>query len=264
MKLVCSRWISFSEDTKESWRSRAVYLNSRQIPGQFLVLPSILNSNLVDAVLESLTGEWYRICKVFGGVMKRQNKVLNVDLDGTSKCFGKERAMVRNEVVRTILASLMVVDIFGVDGSCFRGDEIVEKTLNIIVAHIASLNRMIDIFIMNSLCACKCEWKRMSYSYGSKVSLERNGRESLGYAMEKEGDNWSVTVRAEKERIRVTKVTYDRFTVKYVFPCDPSCEYKVKQYWPIWMFIRRNKCVYIANILVYNIGDGLFQNVNYT
>lgn len=61
MKLVCSSWRSFSEDMKESWRSRAVYLNSRPIPGQFLVLPSILNSNLVDVVLESLTNEWYRI-----------------------------------------------------------------------------------------------------------------------------------------------------------------------------------------------------------
>lgn len=84
--------------------------------------------------------------------------------------------MVRNEAVRTILTStLMVVALFGKDCSYFRGDEIVEKTLNTIVAYIASLNRLIDIFTMNSLCACKYEWKRMSYFYGSKVSLERNG-----------------------------------------------------------------------------------------
>lgn len=82
--------------------------------------------------------------------------------------------------------------------------------------------------------------------------------------MDEEGDSWSVAVLPENERIRVTIVMYDRFTLKCVFPCDPSCEYKMKQYWSIQLLIRRNKFVCNANILVYNIDDGLFQITNCT
>ena len=260
MKLASAHWRSTSDGMKESWRKRAEYLNSRPIPGKYVAIPYSLKSNFVNTVLESLTGEWKSICKVFGAGMKRPKKVVQAHVKGSRKCFGKERVMVRNEVVRTICTSaLMVVALFGEGGKCFEGGEIVETTRNTTVVHIASLRRMAEIFTINSLCASNCEWKGLCYSYGSKVSIERNGREAIGYVMEEDDDSWFVAVRIETERICVPKVRYNSQDMQYYFPYVPCGKYKVKQYWPIRLMIRKQKFVYIANVLVTNRDDGLFK-----
>ena len=152
-----------------------------------------------------------------------------------------------------------MVALFGKEGKYFKGGEIVETTQNTTVVHIASLHRMMEIFTINSLCASNCEWKGLCYSYSSKVSIERNGRESIGYVMEEDDDNWFVAVQIETERMCVPKGRYDSTNMKYVYPYVPHGKYKVKQYWPIRLLIRKQKFVYIANVLVTNKDDELFK-----
>ena len=74
MKLACAHWRSMSDAMTESWRKRAEYLNLRPIPGKYLAIPYRLKSNFVNTVLESLTGEWKSIRKVFGVGMKQQKR----------------------------------------------------------------------------------------------------------------------------------------------------------------------------------------------
>eukprot|EP00978_Attheya_sp_CCMP212_P000940 scaffold1989_cov39-Attheya_sp.AAC.1 len=43
MQLACSKWWHFSAHLKDGWKSRAMWLNSRPVPGKFSIMPDELN-----------------------------------------------------------------------------------------------------------------------------------------------------------------------------------------------------------------------------
>lgn len=94
---------------------------------------------------------------------------------------------------------MMVLTLFGNTNAKINVEEIVEKTKNGTVVHVASWERMTELFTLNSLCACDCDLNEINYTCGSKVAITKNGRESIGYAMKEEGNNWIVAVRRKDD-----------------------------------------------------------------
>ena len=89
--------------------------------------------------------------------------------------------------------------------------------------------------MMDYLCACTCycDWKDINYARNNKVVIERNGRESMVYAMEQKGGSWLVVVQTKSERFWVAKLFYNEASTKYVCPRVACGNYKIKQYLPI-------------------------------
>ena len=78
---------------------------------------------------------------------------------------------------------------------------------------------MVDLFTMNSMCACDCEAKGINYSCGGKVAIEKNGRQSIGYIMGERDDGWlDVVTKNRHSKIWVMKPVYDDENKLYVFP----------------------------------------------
>ena len=106
-------------------------------------MPVCLEHHFIRNVLESLTNEWVNVCKEFNGNLKRPKRTIQDCDSGTISCFGKERVMVRNELVKKVrLSTMMVLTLFGNTNAKLNVEEIVEKTKNGTVVHVASWERM--------------------------------------------------------------------------------------------------------------------------
>ena len=75
---------------------------------------------------------------------------------------------------------LLHLSIFGIEYANLKGNEIVETTKRGVVVHIATRERMVEIFTFNLICACNCEHKLINYTCGGKVSIKKMSGNLLG------------------------------------------------------------------------------------
>ena len=157
----------------------------------------------------------------------------------------------------TLSSCAFGLSLFGREYTKLKAEEIGQRMKTGVVGHIVTRRKMVELFTMNSMCACECETKGIDYSCGGKVAIEKNGRQSIGYIMKERDDGWlEVVTRNRHSSIWVMKPMFDDEKELYVYPKRGCGGYKVVQYWPIMILLRSQYMLLILNRVSYRVHDG--------
>jgi hypothetical protein len=123
--------------------------------------------------------------------------------------------------------------LFGYGYAKLYDHKIVHKTKKQIVIHIASRQRMTELFSLNGLVACSQARHGMMFTCCGKVGLVNlAGQSIIGYIMQENNNSLSVLLE-NNAVVSVDRPIYDSSLSSYVYNIDGTGEYSVSQYWPI-------------------------------
>ena len=183
-------------------------------------------------VLESVQDDWRYVVGLFRSAIVRKPR------RGESLrryTFGDEEVVLGNQCYRAFHINLLVrLSLFGDNFDGLKKWEIVKTTKRVAVIHIASYNRMCQVFGIAGMSAVKFPKGNLMYTCAGKVSLysKRSSRTMIGYVIGE--TKVKLTVRCSNEQDIVMKKPRLENGV-YVFD---GCSNKEKdvfivEYWPI-------------------------------
>ena len=133
------------------------------------------------------------------------------------------------------LNKLLKAVLFGIGFEKIHNNyELVYKTKKEVVIHIASMQRMRDIFSLNGLEPCHQERRGMMYACSAKVSLlNRSGQSIIDYVTKEDNDNLFVLLDNGKN-VCIRCPQFDKKVDYNVYDVHGSeSGYSISQYWPI-------------------------------
>ena len=240
MRLCGMLWREQSHDQVVAWKDRATNVNQLPILGAFTSLPETLQPNTEQMVMKSLTLEYDRLrTYIHNGLKKTQPFTDSVK----EKTFGRERFELGTQLFRSFFLNyLLKLTFFGSNCSKLSPHEVVYRTNKSVVVHIASHDRMIELFTMNGVCAF--EYKKDGdndgethrYTCGGKVIVkEKRGRmrECVGYVMSERRNDIDIRLENGEEIIMVRPDINELGIWSYHNQHNDDCEYRIVEYWPI-------------------------------
>lgn len=163
-------------------------LNAHPIPGRFYHIPNKLRHNLMPHVLQEISLDWEHMVQVLKNAITRPPKR---GLSKDTVMFGKERVVMWSQAYRsTFLSLLLKYTLFGVKERRITKKEVIYKSKNVTVIHLASLERIQEVFTVSGLCGVsfgKVNGSTMS-SCGKINFMVRGRRNIVGYIHEERGD----------------------------------------------------------------------------
>ena len=233
MQQAARRWNSFDVNIKRAWKQRAEFLNAQpRVDGLFESLPlSIEENNLKSYVLANLTSDWRHLVKLFKSMItKRRSTIL--DRRNSTYTFGNEKIRIGTQVLCYFYVSpLLMFAIFGNSPlfSSFHDYEIKYDKKNLIIAHIYSHRRLLDLFTYAGLSAVSFlhpnQKSTLKYIACGKASLKsRDGKHIIGYIVNEMNDELEIKLHefidnatGEDKIIKVKRPLYVRDQGKYIY-----------------------------------------------
>ena len=148
--------------------------------------------------------------------------------------FGKEQVQLRSQVYRAIhLNYLLKLTLFGSDFSKLFNYEVVERTNEQVLIHLASKRRVNEILSIYGLSASSHHMNGIDYCCCAKVNAEENNRSITGYVIDE--DMYSFTLRLETNEIAiVSRPSYDAEQGIYCFGSGwKGCNLVITEYCPV-------------------------------
>ena len=147
----------------------------------------------------------------------------------------------------------MRVSLFSKDYSLLKQTEVVEEAENQAIIHIASYNRLVDIFTRGGK-SCIFHFKNPDdyeqvWACSSKVWLKKNGFECVGYVLSEDNDEIIVMlVEHNFEKIKLTRPCYNVNKGRYfVSESHSKCnQYEFVDYWPVRFKIQSKGRLYFT------------------
>ena len=254
LRIASIYWRDMPRNMKNAWKTRAINLNKRILPGKFVNIPALLRSNFIEEALSSMSNEWYEIAMNFQrSVWKDPRKHLSQMI----YMFGKERVVMLSQTYRVFSATALVrIPLFGKKNSKLKKSEIIFASKRQTIVHIASQERIEKLLTLNSLCAARVTRGTCIHSCAGKVMLIRDGKESIGYIKSEFRDKWIVHT-ATNRSVQLNKVVLAEDKSGYVYSPGPRNKYCIVQYVPIRLIVKENGTVrYTLNRYAIEEGTG--------
>ena len=173
-------WRRLSKEIKEAWKDRARFLNSRDIPGELKILPSVVTDAVI---LSSVNLEIDQLQRVFRQALLRQPKR---DVSKYVRVFCIERVRMKTQTFRSFAMSLpLQLLIFGPNLSFMQDQEIISRTKKTVLIYIRSCKQIKDLFTVEGLCLLCVLEGGVEYTCAPKVFFTR----SYEYVVNQVGDN---------------------------------------------------------------------------
>ena len=232
MRIAARKWREMPADTKNAWKERAELVNNLPIYGAFVSIPNHVIKIQEDVIKKSLTQDFDRFTATIKNAIRKKTKITE---SLKQKQFGKERFILGVQVFRSfLLTHLLNVTMFGTN-YCFLNDhEIVHRSKGTIIAHIASKDRMVELFTFNEVCPFEFGNSSGLNTCSAKISvLDTNSlQEGIGYVLEEDRVANSFTVLLEcGKKFDINIPFYDSDLGSWQLTGND--EYKMLQYWPI-------------------------------
>ena len=144
--------------------------------------------------------------------------------------FGKERVVLQSQTYRRVYFNLLIrMYLFGHQNCSLRNSEIVYRSKNTIIFHIASQRRMKELFIIAGLTSVEFKCADNVWSCCGKVNVVIKNRNYIGYIVDESPRHWNVQLGSNSVRY-IPKATYVQNLNTYHFSRKEPC---ITQYWPI-------------------------------
>ena len=259
------RWKNLPIESKMAWKHRSFRLNQRPPHNGFddiqvsLTTHNNIENPLRKHIIISLSNEWNNLVKSFRSSIVRKKKRKEEVMSKTYK-FGNETILLSSQIYRTFtLTHLLRVFLFGDDYSMLHHYEFVERTKESVIIHIASYDRLIGLLSKGAMSCC-CHFKNADeYDYvwccSSKVWLEKEGKECIGYVMSEAHDELTVMVECDSALLITFQRPYYSVHEKhgeYKISSDVSTshpQYVLKEYWLVRIRIMKKSgnCSFMFN-----------------
>ena len=231
MRHAGQSWRDLPDSQKNAWNLRASLLNNRPIPGHLNRLPLTIRCDGVEQNTKcAIEVDWLHFCKV----MKRSvTKSPPRSHAGLYVNFGGVRTPLSNKSYHSMYLSYIVrIAIFGKYYERLKKNEIIYQTSLVTVIHIASLERMKNLFCLGGLSSVLfCDKERtMEHSTCGKLYLEINGREMNGYIIKSNQRNLTVQLE-NNERIETRCPKWDNESLEYKYS-TLATNYTITSYQP--------------------------------
>ena len=252
-KVANKHWDRLSGEVKQAWRDRATARNNRPCnDGFFTDIPFALSADqyisnpVKDHIMKSISEEWVSFHSHLRNAILRQPRKQQSTVAETSYKFGNETFLLLNQIYRTFhLTHLLKVVLFGSNSfDRLKAHEVVERTKNQIIVHIASYERMQTLFTMNGLNGA-CHFVNedeydVVWGAAGKVWLRETDRsgECIGYVLKESNDELEVMLDGDdsENTVFLRRPSYDARNGRYVFVSDASLSnYQILQYAPVRM-----------------------------
>eukprot|EP00978_Attheya_sp_CCMP212_P008128 scaffold18931_cov62-Attheya_sp.AAC.4 len=191
----------------DGWQQRTNWFNSRPIPGKFLSFPDGACDH--PEVLNAMTLDWARMVSLFRSCVTRRQKQTQ---SSVSVFFGKEKDLGKLHL-----------------------DEVVLQSKKKCLIHIASEQRMRNLFIQEGLCASSFMIKGFRHTCSSKVNMMKDGKNCIRYIVDESanGNVWRVQLVTNK-MCSLTKPPFESKERKYQYSDPNEVQGRViTEYWPI-------------------------------
>ena len=237
---LCGKcWRQASLLLKDAWNDRAAVINQLPVIGSFTEVPEVVERRGQDGICLSMTLEYDRFVRFINGALKKKNESFNESVK--MKTFGKESFCLQTQIFRSMfLNHLLKLTFFGHKNSKLNLNETVYKTSNCCVVHIASYERMIQLFTINEVCAFVYVGEDAKYTCGGKVVLKHRvtNKQSIGYVMSEDNRTNKMSVQLESGlTVSLKKPTFgEQEDGTWGFGWDDindDEQYNIMQYWPI-------------------------------
>lgn len=226
-----NRWKRFSRNRKECWSFRAARLNREPVVGKFEHMPNLLTNRIL---CESLTMEWRHMCKGFRSAMMREAG-RNLSQRSYSMSFPGVRSQVGRQYFRRSYMSPIIHKIlFGEGYSNLKDNELIKKVKKSAIVHIASRDRMKQLFCMNDLCGVNFIIDEFNYNCSGKVKVVRDGRNLIGFIMKERRDKWTVKMMNGDVKV-LPRVNCNDSGYIYANDNRRTNAWTISYYWPICM-----------------------------
>lgn len=199
------RWNKFSPAKRESWGVRAHRLNAMPVLGRFTSIPSSLSNEMI---CDMITKEWRRTCKVLRGLVLREPTRIASQRNYMMSVPGEKTKVGTHSYCRAYMSPIMFHCIFGKDLCNLHTTEIIYRKKKCVVVHIASMQRIAEIFTVRGLCGVTLDMSGIKHSCAGKVNVVRNGMNVSGFVMKERRSRWSL-VLANKEEVTLKRVRWD-------------------------------------------------------
>jgi hypothetical protein len=232
MRVAGLRWRVMPPNSRGGWQQRANWLNSRPIPGKFLSFPDGACDH--PEVLNAMTLDWARMVSLFRTCVTRRQKQTQ---SSVSVFFGKEKVHIINQSYRRFeVNELIRLCLFGKDLGKLRVDEVVLRSKKMCLIHIASEQRMRNLFTQEGLCASSFMITGFRHTCSGKVNTMKDGKNCIGYIVDESanGNVWRVQLVTNK-MCSLTKPPFESNVGKYQYsdPNEAQGRVLITEYWPI-------------------------------
>lgn len=238
IRLAARHWRLLPPSVTDAWNERAEILNSRPLSGKFIKIPKVIKVS--SDVIKSMTLDWEEFTRQFTDSIRRNPK--KGDSERRFK-FGNKTVTLHNMTYKnTYLSFLLKLCLFGRDLSNFTENEMVFRKKKTTVVHIASKQRMCELFTLNKLC---CVTKDVDNAEGTdvgstyfccgKVCIMRDGKELVGYILSESRLFWKVKLETN-DMVLIRKVNFvtGKNTGSYFYETDDKRNrMRVTEYNPI-------------------------------
>jgi hypothetical protein len=127
--------------------------------------------------------------------------------------------------------------LFGKGYLKLKVNEIVLSKKRSAIIHIASLERMKEIFNLKGLCGTEYVIDGILYTCAGKVNLVNSGKNITGFIVKERRDKWTIRLSNDK-MITIGRVEYNDDD-GYIYDENIRCnDYRITHYWPICMKFR--------------------------
>lgn len=253
IRQLVSRWWSekLPSITKTAWEDRAKSLNARPVPGRFYRLGRGFNHQLEDLVKFNLEVEWRNLCCLLKTCLSKEVKDLSVALTMTQSkavVFGRERVAIGDLSLRTMTMSPLIrCALFGMGEESLLRREVVYKSKQVTVVHLASLRRVKQIFTVAGVSGLETlvgDGRR--HVACGRVALVRRGRHLTGFVIGEAGNQLIVKLESGEE-VKIPRPKYveeknffsGRVQGFYKFRQQSGSRFKVEAYWPVRLAMTR-------------------------
>ena len=252
---LCGRvWRRSGEVLQKAWSERAATINTLPVIGAFVKVPDVIaNSGMNDTICEAMTLEFDRFIAFIRSMLQKNECFLESTKE---KTFGNESFLLQSQIFRSFfLNPLLKLTFFGKNNSNFYKDEIVYKTGSVQVIHIASQQRMIDLFKINGVCAFVfLNSDGIKISCGGKVVVKHrtSNLEGIGYVISEDRLNEKIIIKLETGgTIEMKKPWYEEDgdgakSYHWVLNDVAHIEYELIQYWPIRLKLMKSGYIHIT------------------
>ena len=150
-KLATAWWRSLSASLKDAWKLRAVELNKRPVPGQFIFIPLDVEEPELDSNVKRLLElDWRKFRKSMYFCVTRKPR------GGISKQsyeFGGEKVTLHTQKYKEIYTNYLVrLALFGNKFRRLKETEIINHYPASTLLHFISNDRIIEVFTLASMC----------------------------------------------------------------------------------------------------------------
>lgn len=205
-------------------------MNVLPVLGRFTSVLQVLGK---DVICEALSTEWRRTCKVFrNGIMRGPGR------DLSQKSFAMEISQLKSKVGtqsyrHASISSMNHLCIFGKKYSKLRKREIIRKTKKMAIIHIASMDRMKDIFGICGLCGVEYSVDNTVCSCAGKVSVIQKGKHITGFIVKEDKDYCTIKLMDHSTiHLKRLSYNYDNNGGGYVYNQNPhEKKLVITKYW---------------------------------